>query len=800
MPAVEKHRVFPYPAAMNRKEDVIPLQSVQGDGSETALADYAGACVRRVWFIVAIAAGFAVGAALWSFTQMPLYQAKATVVVEQVGPSGVGDDRDHRQSDLSPEYFQTQFELMKSHYVFQRTAQLLHLSERLEYKPKPSMLSAMVDGMMPAALVDVLAPKKGADEQAPEEGDDPLLKQFAAAIEIVPIRGSRLAHVIATSRDPKFAAVMANTLASVYIERTQELNAASKEQAASWYTTQLDELRKKAEASQQALYLFRVKHGLMGGQGRQTVMVHTNTELDSELVRAEMKQAEAQSRVEQIRSVLRNRTDQNGAIEIDWSSLDASTEVLSSSLIQMLRQQDIRVSGQVAELEEKYGPLHPKLARAKAEMQDLRERIRQEVQKIFDSVKQEYDAARGRVRVIKEAAGRHRQEKIKLEQYEVDYGILEREAESTQHLYDIFLKQTKEADLSAGLRTSNVYLADPAVPSSTPVKPKKKLNILLGLLAGLMTGVGLALFVEARDRTLKGPDDLGRYLPTIPFLGMTPLLPKTQTRVGRYLPKIPFLSMTSPSPTTKTGDRADLHTGQSSRVTAEHVRIIRTSVLLSSPNELPSCVLITSAGEGEGKTTLSVNLAMALAQLENTRVILIDADLRKPAHRHIHGIQREGSDTKGLSSFLAGSAKLEEIMYPTDIVNLSVIPRGERLSNPSELLHSKQMRLLLNRCRQEGYHVILDAPPVLPVTDPVILATQVDSVLLVASAGQTTREACRSAIDRLATAGGKILGIALLKVRVPDSPYYSHVSGETEQSEKNGKARQGYPWTSSSKF
>ncbi len=753
---------------MNHDEGIIPLQSVPGEGPETVLAEYAAACRRRVWLIVAIAAGFAGVAAVWSFMQTPRYQAKATVVVEQVGPSGLENDRDPRKSDLSPEYFQTQFELMKSHYVFQRTAQLLHLSEQPEYQPKPSILSSMVGGMMPTADADGVAPKEGADER--------LLKRFAEAIEIVPIRGARLAHVIATSEDPQFAALIANTLASTYIERTQELNAVSKDEAAQWFTTHLDELRKKAEASQQALYLFRVKHGLMGGHEQQTVKAHTNTELDSELVRAEMKLAEAQSRVEQIKSVLRNRTDRNGVIEIDWSSLDASTEVLSSPLIQTLRAQDIRVSGQVAELAEKYGPLHPKLIHAQAEMQDLRERIRQEVQKIFDSVKHEYDAARGRVRVIKEAASRHRQEKIRLEQYEVDYGILEREAESTQHIYDIFLKQTKEANLSAGLHTANVYLADPAVASFIPVQPKKQLNTILGLLVGLMTGVGLALFLEARDRTLKGPDDLGRYLPKISFLGMIPLLPKAET-----------------------GDRAHLLTGQTSGVTAEHVRIIRTSVLLASPDKLPSCVLITSAGEGEGKTTLSVNLAMALAQLENTRVLLIDADLRKPAHGYIHGIQREGRDTTGLAHFLAGRAELEEIIHRTDTVNLSVIPRGERPFNPSELLHSKQMRLLLNRCRQEGYHVILDAPPALPVTDPVILASQVDGVLLVASAGQTTREACRLAIERLTTAGGNLLGIVLQKVRVPDDPYNPYYAYVGEKSENNEGAGKTDPWASSSK-
>jgi capsular exopolysaccharide synthesis family protein len=172
---------------------------------------------------------------------------------------------------------------------------------------------------------------------------------------------------------------------------------------------------------------------------------------------------------------------------------------------------------------------------------------------------------------------------------------------------------------------------------------------------------------------------------------------------------------------------------------------------------------------------------MAMALLQNTRVILIDADFRKPAHNHIHGVQHEGKDAKGLASFLAGRAELEEIIYRTEVANLSVIPRGRRPSNPSELLHSKQMSVLLNRCRQEGYHIILDAPPVLPVTDPVILATQVDGVLLVASVGQTTREACRLAIDRLTAAGGKILGVVLQKVRVPDNPYYCYVDEEPEE-------------------
>src|SRR5262245_7617174 len=752
---------------MDRNGEFIPFQSNQDDGSESALVDYAGACRRRIWLIVAFAMGFAVVAAAWSLLQTPIYQAKASVVVNQEGPSALDKDRGYNP-DLTPEYFQTQFELMKSHHVFLRTAQLLHLSERPEYSANPSALQS---------LLGSLFPKNGAAESSLEEVDDQLLQRFAETVEIVPIRGARLAHVIATSEDPQFAAKVANTLAAVYIERTQELNALSKEKAVQWFTNNLEGLRRKAEESQQALYVFRVKHGMLGGRDRQSVTAQTNSELDSELVKAEMKRAEAQSRMEQLKSVLRNRTGQDGEIEIDWSSLDALTEVLSSPLIQKLRAEEIRASGQVAELSEKYGPLHPKLARAKAEMQDLRERIRQEVQKIYDSVKHEYNAAVSRVRVIREAAGRHKQEKIQLERHEVEYGILEREAESTQHIYNVFLKQTKETDLSVGLGTANVYLADPAVPSSIPVKPKKRLNTLLGLLLGLMTGVGIALVLEARDRTLKGPNDLQRYLPKVSLLGVLPLLPKAEL-----------------------GAHAHLLSDQSSGAMAESIRIIRTNVLLSSPDNLPACVLITSPGEGEGKTTLSVSLAIAMARLKNARVILIDADFRKPAHRYIHGIQRDESQTKGLAGFLSGRAQLEEIIHRTDIPNLSVIPRGKRPANPSELFHSKQMSLLLNRCREEGYHVILDAPPVLPITDPAILARQVDGVLLVASVGQTTREACRLAIQRLTDAGANVLGIVLQNVHIPQNSYYCHVPEEGDEAEENGVVSETGHVTSPSKF
>jgi capsular exopolysaccharide synthesis family protein len=548
------------------------------------------------------------------------------------------------------------------------------------------------------------------------------------------------------SADPKFSALAANTLASAYIERTQELSAKSKEKAAEWFTGHLDELRKKVEVSQQALYLFRFQHGLLEGQQRQTVAAHKLTELDSEVLKAEMKTAEAQTRYEQIKSILHSRSE-SGAI--NWSTLDASTEVLNSSLIQSLRAQEIKVSGQVAELSEKYGPLHPKLGHVKSELQDLREKLRQEVEKIYNSLKREQDVAVARGRAIQEAVNRNKKEKIKLEQHEIEHNMLEREAESNQHLYDIFLKVAKEADLSSGLSPSNVYLADPAVPSSFPMKPKKKLNTMLGFLIGLMGGVGLAFVLEVRDQSLKGRDDLERYLPNLSLLGVVPRLLKAEIASGRLL----FSS-----------DAMD--------PVAESFRSIRTSVLRASSYQIPSSLLITSPGESEGKTTLAVNLATAMAQLEDTRVLLIDADLRKPSPHSIFDVLTENGSPNGLVHFLMGEATPREIVHQTHVANLSVIPRGDCPSNPSELLHSKYMTKLLSWYRQEGYHVIIDAPPVLQVTDPAVLAPQVDGVILVVSAGETTREDSRFAMQRLTTSGGKFLGVVLQKARVDDVPYY----------------------------
>lgn len=721
-------------------------KAIAPDEADHTLGEYAAACRRHIWLIGLVAAGCSIIAAVWSLMQTPVYQAKAVVVIENQGPGGLDRDKSSYYPDNSPEYFQTHFELMKSHYVLQRTAQLLKLSERSEYRPKPSAVKKILDTVFPTSVQAFWQPEKKSEEVLAEEAEERLLKQLSQAIEVMPIRGARLVHVTVSSIDPHFAALMANTLVSVYIERNQELSANSKEQAAQWFTTHLDELRQKVQASQEALYVFRAKHGLLTGEERKSVAAHTLAELNSQLVKTEMAKAEAQSRFQQIRSVLNGQGSGTGGL--DWSKLDSQIQVLNSPLIQTLRAQEITVSSQVAELSEKYGSLHPRLAHMKAELQDLKQRIQQEVHKIYDSVKHQYDMVLAQDKAVKEAIARYSADKIRLEQNDIEHSMLERDAESSQHLYDVFLKATKETDLSSGMRTNNVFLADPAVPSSVPAKPKTRLNIILGLFAGLMSGVGLAIFVEGRSKKLMAPADVERYLPNVSLLGVVPLLSKTAAQERALAPP------------------------NSLTPVAESFRIIRTSLLLSSPDMLPSRILITSPGENEGKTTLAVNLAMAMAQLEDTQVVLIDVDFRNQQIHPIYDVGSSEEPPKGLGHLLRGEADLSEVVHQTFIKNLSVIPHGGRPANPTELLHSKSMGQLLDWGLENRSHIILDCPPVLPIADAAVLASKVDGVLLVVSAGETTREACRMAIQRIKLSGGRLLGVVMQKAPIADSPYY----------------------------
>lgn len=724
---------------------------------EIKIGDVLQIMYRWRWFISGVTLAFVALGGVWTFTRTPVYKSTASVVVER---EEAGTMERAGNYFLIPEYYQTHFELLKSQGVLEQAARRLDLVHRPEFLPRPSRLGEAIWNVMPHSIQDLLhdvASEQSLEVISEAEGgqriDPRILRAFEHNVDVKPIRGTRLAYISVESIDPSFASQAANAIAASYIDNWSKVSARSKEKAGEWYSGQLERLRKKVEDAEQGLYAYRIKHGLVDAQEGQRDTAHKLAELNSELIRAEMKLVEAQSRYQHLAPIV---NDGDKSKSLNWKMIDSSAEVLGSSLIQALRAQEIKASGQIAELTDKYGPLHPKLAHAISELNDLRERIQGEVEKVYNSLKHEYELAQARVRVVKEAVNRQKQEKTKLEQHEIEYGILDREAKSTRLLYEMFLKQMKDRELSPETQYTPVYLADPAVPPSVPIRPRKKLDLMIATMLGLISSIGLAVFFESRDARLKNSQEVERHHPTLPVLGIVPRLTRAEVQQLRI---------------------ADAN---GSRMAVESFRALRTSLLLSVQPR-PHSILVTSAVESEGKTTVAANLASAMAQLEQLHVVLIDGDLRKSQSHTLFEVATGNGPAKGLYDFLAGQAGLDDIIHQSVIPNLMVIPQGRHASNPSDLIHSRQMGMLLNHCLEQGWQVIIDAPPVLPVAEALILASMVEGVLFVISACETTRDASRVAVHRLTSNGAKLLGLVIQKAPPQELTAYFASNGNDHQ-------------------
>lgn len=701
--------------------------------------------IRWHWIVVCTLLCGGVAAA-WSFLQTPIFESTTTVLIE----------REHQPPnqataspalDLTPDYYETHFELLKTRRVLEKAAHKLSILDRSEF-------TSRTEG------IEQLWQRKQTTGQRAEASTeattwDVAFARFENAIAVKPVRGTRLARIVARSQDPQFAATAADAVAAAYIQLNQEINTTNKEQALGWFSSHLAELRFKVEQAQEALYSYRSKNGVVEVGDRQTVSAQRLRELTTELVKLEVRRNEAESRYKQIANLL---TDKNIADGIDWSKWDDYSEVLASPLIQTLKAQEIKAAGEAAELGEKYGPLHPKLLKTRTELQQLREHLVAEVQKIYRSLKHERDLVVSREAAIQTIISQQKTDVVQSEKLQSQQALLEREVKSAQQVYDSFLTGMKEASLASEFIASNVVLADPATPASIPSKPRTFANVLLGLILGLAIGLGLVLIRDHWDQSLKEPSDFAGQLPSISFLES---VPRISHRAG-------------PHPLVLEGPQ--------SMPAVEAFRSIRASILLSGGIRRDGALTITSPGPSDGKSTVAVNLAIAMAQLEGMRVVLIDADLRNTHRPNLLSIG--DTQPKGLIDYLENEAALEEIFHQNGQPNLWLVPPGRATSNPSELLSTARMGGLLAKCRAEGYFVIIDTPPVGLFSDAAIVGRQVDGVLMVVGAGQADRNTFQIAAQKIITSGGTLLGIVLQKAAAPQLSHYfryaqpGRVSGE----------------------
>jgi len=381
---------------------------------------------------------------------------------------------------------------------------------------------------------------------------------------------------------------------------------------------------------------------------------------------------------------------------------------------------------------------------------------------MIEGLKEDFDTATSRVGLLQEALDKQKAEANDLAEKLVQYHILQHDAESNKQLYDGLQQKLKEATITVGLHSDNIRVVDPALVPASPSRPQKARNIILAFLVGLVGGVGLALFREYLDNTVKSPDDV-EALTGLPSLAVVPSLPGMSTSHNRLArnaaatpgggPRVELLSFVQPK----------------SQI-SEAFRALRTSLLLSQADHPPQVILVTSALPREGKTTAAVNLAVTLAQLGD-RTLLIDSDMRKPGVRR--ALNLTTGKEAGLSSYLAGVSTLDEVTVPhPTIENLVALTTGPVPPSPADLLSSHRMREAIAELRHKFKFVVIDSPPVMAATDAVLISALTDGVLLVVRSGETPKEAFTRTRDLLAAVKCRLLGVVLNAVDSSAPDYY----------------------------
>jgi succinoglycan biosynthesis transport protein ExoP len=727
---------------------------------EPHLLDYLLVLRKHQWLIMFFLLAVVSIVTIATFRMQPIYEATARVEVDRENTNAIhfSDSENYDAYADLEDYIVTQSKILQSETLAMLTVKSMGL-DRLEQF-----------GGDPRKLVKVVAP-----------GGEPSLIRpaalgtFLGSLSVKRVPNTRLLDVTFEATDPGLAARVVNAHLNNFIEQNFRSKYEAATQASNWLAGQLNEMKIKVENAEDARLAYERENQIWTIDEKNDISTQKLGDLNKQLTDAE---------AERINKEAVYQLAQSG-------NYDSIAAVRDSLVIQDILKQQTTLTSQYADAVNQYGPKYPKVMRIQAQIKDLDQLITREKVNIGNQVEADYRGARQRELLLQKALDQQKTETNATAEKLVQYNILKREAEANKQLYDGMLQKLKEAGISAGLRSSNIRVVDPALIPSGPSRPNKARNVMLSILVGLIGGIGLALLREYLDNTVKTPDDI-ETLSHLPSLAVVPALSNSSgKRSGRF-----SRILKAPVVASKEG-RAELisHNMPQSQM-SEAFRALRTSLLLSQADHPPQVILMTSALPREGKTTAAVNLAVTLAQLGD-KTLLVDADLRKP------GINRALSlvDGKhaGLSSYLAGVSSLDLITVPHPaITNLAAIPTGPIPPNPADLLSSRRLTELIAELRTRYKFVVIDSPPIMAATDAVILSVLVDGVLMVVRSGETPKEAFIRTRDLLASVKCHILGVVLNAVDASSPDYYYSYRyypysyggyGREEESRKSRKAR-----------
>lgn len=696
------------------------------DEDEIDLLAYWQILRKRRWLVLGVLASILALALLVTLLTPPVYRATTTLQIDREAAQIVQvDGMEAPEAANSGDFYQTQYELLQSRALAERTADSLNLANArsLGSVAKHSWFSRLMQSLRPQTREEAVASDKADKTQA--------LRDAVAVVQdglsIDPVRNSRLVKVSFDSGNPVFSARVANALAEGFIAQQLERKFDASSYAKKYLEDRLRQLKAKLEDSERQLVAFAQKEHIVNvtaGTGEQSLVSQNLSELNSQLADAQAQRIRAEAR-------WREAAGASGA------ALPA--DMLANSIIRTLQQQRADLQGQYQQKLQVYKPEYPDMKQLDGQIKELDKQIAGELRNIRASVRSEYAAAQSQENLLLGKIDALRSQTLDVDNRSIQYNILKREVDTNRQLYDALLQRYKEVGIASGVGTNNVSIVDRALPPQSRFKPNLPLNLAIGLLLGAMLGVLSAFVLEFMDQTLKTPQDVEQRL-RLSVLGIIPRLKKQE---------IPAQAL------------RDLRSAFS-----EAYRSVRTALQFSTDAGVPKVLLVTSAGPSEGKSTTAWSLARNFAQL-GKRTLLIDGDLRNPSLHKVAEIRGE----IGLSNLLSGAATINEAVQDTDDPRLKIVLAGPLPPNPAELLAGSKLISLLTVAAESYDQIVIDGPPVLGLADAPILANASAGTLLVVEAGKTRIQAAQMSVKRLMVARARIIGVVLSKYAAQQHGY-----------------------------
>lgn len=688
--------------------------------------------LNRQRHVILAVTGLVIGITLLAIFQIkPVYESSAQVMIDarqnrvvdvEAVMQGLPSDQDSVRSEV---------EIMRSRKLATAVIQKLNLWQNPEFN----------DTLRPAGPIKALSNfasglgGKADDPAAQAELEKQrVIDQFARHLEVNVVRNSRVITISFRSENAQTARNVTSMVVDTYLTQQLEDKYEATQRATKWLNERLADLRAKVSQSEREVEVFRAQNNLTTGRDS-TISAEGLSDLNTQLIMARTQRTELEARLRQVQS--------------QRSDLDTNSQVLSSPLIQKLREQESELIRKQADMTQRLGPRHPDMLKLQAELTDLKRNIQVEVGRIITGIKNEVEVARSRESALSGSLNSAENRQGRLGTQSVKLRELEREAEANRTLFETFLNRFKQTSSQEDLQTADARLISASSLPTEPAFPKPKIMIPLSIVLGFGLGVMIALLMEYLDRGFRSMEQVEQHTGLSP-LGLIPEL-ATVKGAANVLPQ-------------------DFIVDKPTSVYAEAIRTVRTALLLTDNfGNTARSVLVTSSMPSEGKTSFTLSLAR-LSALSGQKIIVIDCDLRRPnVHR---GLKLDNK--MGMVDLLLGTHKLEEVIQKDKRSNIDVVSTGRNVPNPADLLASDNMRKLIADLKTKYDLVIIDSPPVLAVADARVLSQLADKTIFLTRWAETARDVVLMAVRQLASNGANIAGILLTRVNLKKNARYGY--------------------------